>query len=62
MLVCDVCGEVVERPHFRLRILRALPEQAVNVMKTVGNIDMHDECLDTFKEWLKQNRKKEAAK
>jgi hypothetical protein len=62
MLVCDVCGKPLERPHFRLRILRAEPDEAANVMKTVGNLDMHDTCLKVFKEWMTENRKKEQAK
>jgi len=62
MLVCDVCGKPLIRPHYRLRLLRAEPEQQANVMKTVGNLDMHDECLNRFKEWLKETRQKEIAK
>jgi hypothetical protein len=59
MLVCDVCGKPLVRPHYRLRVLRAEPDQQVNVMKTVGNLDMHDECLKIFKAWMTDYRIKE---
>jgi hypothetical protein len=62
MVVCDVCKKPLEKPFFKLRILRVEPDEAANVNKTVGNLDMHDECLGVFKTWLKENRQKETAK
>lgn len=62
MTMCDVCGKALEKPHYKLRILRAEVNEAANVNKTVGGLDMHDECLKVFKDWLKDHRQKEQAK
>jgi hypothetical protein len=62
VIMCDVCGKALEKPHFKLRILRVEEGEASNVNKTVGSLDMHDECLKVFKDWLKENRRKEQDK
>lgn len=62
MIVCDVCGKTLDRPYYKLRVLKAEEDVAANKMKTVGNVDMHEECLAIFKTWLRDNRIKENSK
>jgi hypothetical protein len=62
VMVCDVCGKPVEKPHFKLRILKSQPDEESRDWKTVGNLDMHETCLKLFKEWLVETKKKELAK
>jgi hypothetical protein len=62
MVVCDVCGKALDKPFYKLKILKVEENEASNVNKTVGNLDMHEECLKVFKSWLKENRHKEQTK
>jgi hypothetical protein len=56
MQMCDVCGQVVEKPHFKMRVLRAEAGGESRDMKTVGLLDLHDKCMDSFRSWLTQQR------
>ena len=59
VLVCDVCGKVLEKPFYKLRVIKVEEDKESRDMKTVGAIDMHIECLKVFKEWLKEKKKEE---
>ena len=62
MLVCDVCGKPLDKPFYKLRILKADEGSESRDYKTVGAVDMHEGCVKLFKDWMAENRKKEQAK
>ena len=62
MVVCDLCGKPLVKPFYKMRITKQVENEASNMSKTVGAIDMHEPCLARFKEWVKETRMKEIAK